>query len=78
MNIEKKVKATFKQLGLHIKKLREERGISIKEISDKTGIRKEYLEKIEQGNAYGVMLNTHLVKIAKELKVKLSELFDYE
>ena len=67
----------FKQLGRHIQNLREERNISIKELAEITGIRKEYLKKVEKGNAYGVMLNTHFVKIAKALKVNLSNFFDY-
>lgn len=78
MKISEKLKEAFKQLGRHIQKLREERSISIKELSNKTGIRKEYLKKIEDGKAYGVLLNKHLVKNAKAMRVKLSELFDYE
>lgn len=78
MNISEKIKAAFKQLGKHIQMLREERNISIKELSERTGIRKEYLKKIENGIAYGVILDKHLLKIAKELKVRLSELFDSE
>ncbi len=78
MHISEKIKTELKKLGQNIKYLRENRSISIKELSEKTEIRKEYLMKIENGNAYGVMLNTHLVKIAKAINVKLSELFDYE
>lgn len=78
MKTSKKEQESFKQLGRHIQKLREERGIGIKELSDKTGIRKGYLKKIENGNAYGVLLDTHLVKIAEAIGIKLSELLDYE
>lgn len=78
MKTSKKEQESFKQLGIHIQKLREERGIGIKELSDKTGIRKVYLKKIENGNAYGVLLDTHLVKIAEAIGIKLSELLDYE
>ena len=47
MNLNEKVKLAFKQLGKHIQTLREEKGMTIKEISEKTGIRKEYLRKLK-------------------------------
>ncbi len=78
MEISKKIKIAFKQLGQQIQNLREERCMDINELSKKTGIRKEYLNKIEKGVAYGVLLEKHLVKIAKALNVKLSELLDFE
>ena len=77
MKINEKVKESFKKLGLRIKQLREYRNIDINELSKKTGIRKEYLEQIENGTAYGVLIERHLVKIANAFKIKLSELFDY-
>ena len=67
----------FCKLGKHLQNLREERGITLKELSEKIGIRKEYLKRIENGNAYGVMLDTHLAKIAKVLKVSVSDLFNF-
>lgn len=78
MKISKQIKESFTKLGLHIKQLREDRSINIKELSIRTGIRKEYLKKIEKGTAYGVMIERHLVKIAKTFNIKLFELFDYE
>ena len=78
MNIEEKVKEKFKKLGIQIKKLREARNLTTKELSEKTGIRKEYLQKIENGTAYGIVINKHLQKIAKELNIKLYQLFDLE
>lgn len=78
MNMSKKVKNAFKKLGVHIQKLREERKISISELSQFTGIRIDYLKKIENGTAFGVMLERHLAKIAQALKIRLYELFDYE
>lgn len=77
MNLNEKVEQSFKKLGLRIKKLREEQNINIKDLSEKTGIRKEYLRKIENGNAYGATLERHLVKISKTLKVKLSDFFNF-
>jgi hypothetical protein len=44
MNMEEKVKEKFKKLGIQIKKLREARNLTTTELSEKTGIRKEYLQ----------------------------------
>lgn len=71
-------KQNFEKLGKHVQNLREERKISIEEMSYKTGIRKEYLRKIEKGTAYGVLLNKHLIKLAAALEVNLSKLFQDE
>lgn len=45
MNINEKVKQDFMLLGQNIRKLREERNLTIKETSQKTGIRPQYLQK---------------------------------
>jgi cytoskeletal protein RodZ len=78
MKIDEKAKQDFIKLGLQIKKLREERAITLKDLSAKTNIRKEYLQKIENGKAYGVLIDKHLLKIAIALKVHFAQLFDYE
>lgn len=78
MNIDKKLEKSLKQFGLHIKKLREKRCITLNELAEKTRIRKDYLQKIENGTAYGVKLENHLLKIAKVLKISLYELFNFE
>lgn len=52
--------------------------MTIKELSEKTGIRKEYLRKIENGKAYGVLFDKHLLKIAIALNTKISDLFDFD
>lgn len=75
--MKESVKQHLKNFGLHIKKLREEKRITILELSKKTGIRKEYLQKIEKGTAYGVLLNRHIFKIAKALEVTIFEIFEY-
>ena len=67
---------TCEKLGKRIQNLREEKQITIKEMSEQTGIRKEYLKKIEQGKAYGVALDKHLIKIANVLQIKMSVLLD--
>lgn len=78
MNINEKVKQDFMLLGQNIRKLREERNLTIKETSQKTGIRPQYLQKIEAGLAYGVMIEKHLVPLAKVFKIKFHELFDFK
>ena len=65
-------------LGNHIKKLRENLNITLKKLSEKTGIRISYLKKIEEGSAYGLLINRHLGMIAKALNVNMGELFNFE
>lgn len=77
MYSDEQFKESCCKLGNNIKKLREEKNITIREMSDKTGIRKEYLKKIESGEAYGVCLEKHMSAIAHALNVKLSELFNF-
>jgi len=77
MNIKESVKQDFILLGKHIKKLRESEGLSIKELSLKTGISTQYLQKIEKGVAYGLLFDRHLLKIATALNVKMQELFSF-
>ena len=60
MNIDEKIKQDFILLGQHIRKLREEKNLTIKELSQKTGIRPQYLQKIEAGLAYGLCLKNTL------------------
>lgn len=78
MYYDKRFSDMCKKLGLRIKYLREEQKITIKELSQKTKIRVEYLNKIEKGNAYGICINKHLLKIATGLKIKLSKLLDFD
>ena len=77
-----KINEYFKQklilLGLRIKQLREERNLTLKDVALKTGIRIQYLQKIEKGLAYGVLIDKHLLKIANALSVKLGELFAFQ
>ena len=78
MNINEELKQDFILLGKHIKNLREERSLTLKDVSLKTGIRVQYLDKIEKGIAYGVLIDKHLLKIAIILQVKMSELLNYK
>ena len=65
-----------KLLGKRINKLRKQQKISIEELSNRTGIRTVYLKKIENGEAFGVKIDSHLLKIAEKLNIKAHELFD--
>ena len=78
MEIEEKIKQELKKLGLRIKKLREEKNIKIEELSLMTGIRKEYLRKIEDGTASGVRMLRHLLKISEVLNIQISKLFIFD
>ena len=78
MNINEELKQDFILLGKHVKNMREERKLTLKDVSVKTGIRVQYLDKIEKGIAYGVLIDKHLLKIAIVLKVKMSELLNYK
>ena len=78
MKINPKIKQELLLLGQHIKKLRLERNLTILEVSRKTKIRKIYLEKIENGTAYGVQVYKHLLKIAIAFQIKFFDLFDYK
>ena len=78
MEITEEFKKDLILLGTHIEKLRKERKITIKEIAQRTGLRTQYIRKIEQGTAYGVLLDKHLAKISTALEIKMSVLFDFK
>lgn len=63
----------LKKLGQNIRIAREERNITIKELSEKTGIRAEYLKKIENGEAVRIKISK-LYQIAQAMKMKTSML----
>ena len=46
MNYDKSFIEVCRKLGENIQKCREEKGMTIKELAEKTGIRKEYIKKI--------------------------------
>lgn len=43
--------------GSNLKKIRENKNMSLKELSIKTQMRVEYLKKIENGTAYGLTIS---------------------
>ena len=58
------IRLKLKLLGRNIKELREKYNLSLGELSIKSGIRKQYLQKIENGVAYGFKIS-HLEKLTK-------------
>lgn len=62
----------YRIFGENIRKFREERNMTIEELSVITGIRKEYLKKIEAGKAYGLNSN-YIFIFAKAFKIKPHE-----
>lgn len=54
-----------------IRQKREEKGLTLNELSLKTGIRKIYLQKIEEGSAYGFTI-TKFFRIADALEIPAS------
>lgn len=65
--MEKKEKF-LKQIGENIKRVREQKEKTLEEISKRTGIRKQYLIRIEKGIAYGFSTK-HFLLISEALKV---------
>lgn len=59
----------LKTIGINIKNYRIKANMTIKELSIKSKIRKEYLYKIEQGKAYG-MHTGHLFAICEALQIE--------
>lgn len=68
-------KAFLEKLGKRIKYYRELKGITINQMSERTGIRKEYLRKIEDGKAPGAM-TSQIVRIALVLDVRMQQLVE--
>jgi len=67
--------AQRKQLGKTIKKIRNEKGMTQEDLAEYADVNVSYLAKIENG-----YVNTsvrYLIKIAKGLKTKVKELFEF-
>lgn len=75
MKKQERFYSLLKLIGKNISIIREFRKMSIGELSIQTGIRIEYLKKIEQGNAYRLNI-TKFFRIAKVLNVNGSCLVD--
>ena len=77
MEITERIKIELKKLGNNIQKIRKEQNITTEQLSELSGIKKELLEKIENGTAYNVKLNKYILKIAEALNITLYQIFDY-
>lgn len=62
-----------KALGKKIQRIRKKANLTQEELAEKVGISRAYMGYIEQGR-YSASLEV-IEKIAKQLKVKMSELF---
>lgn len=70
--MEEKVKKALKNFGKNIKNFREKRNMTIQELSELTGIRTQYLKRIELGTAKRLNAS-HIFIFAKALKIKPHE-----
>ena len=68
----------LRKIGKNIKKIRVKKGMTIKELSIKTGIKESYLIKIELGHAHGFRIENHAHKISHALNITLRELFTFK
>lgn len=71
-NTQKSYKATFAKLGPNIQRLRLRKGYTQKQLAYKLGITRVYMGYIEQGRENPSL--SLMVKIAKELGVKMNDL----
>lgn len=62
-----------KRLGARVRKLRKEAGLSQEEFGFRVGLHRTYIGSIERGEQNVSIDNIH--KIAKALRISLSELF---
>jgi transcriptional regulator with XRE-family HTH domain len=65
-----------KMIGKQIKTLRQTRGMSQEELSEKVSINSKYLSAIERGKANPTL--DIFIRLADALNVSLPDLFDYE
>lgn len=75
MSLTKKEKEYLIRLGSHIVTIRDEKGISQKELSDILDMDDGSLRRIESGRTNPT--TTTLLKLSKALDIELKELFDF-
>ena len=68
MKEEEKIINKLKHFGKKVNKIRTKKGLSIKELSEKTGIAEKYLIKIENGTAKRLNV-LQVIDIAKGLNI---------
>ena len=65
----------LKIFGENVRKQREKENLTLKELSEKTKIRKQYLQKIEDGKATGLTCY-FVIMLAQALNTKAYKLCD--
>lgn len=63
----------LKIFGENVRKQREKENLTLKDVAEKTKIREQYLQKIENGKATGIRFS-HIFIIAHALKTKAHKL----
>ena len=69
-------KRLLKKLGAHLKMMREERNLSLREMSYSCNIDNSKISKIEKGQVN--ITFTTLVQLAEALEVEATELLDFD
>lgn len=64
-----------KQFGNHLRKLRQNRGLTQEQLADKAGMHFTYIGQIERGVRNPSLINLH--KLAKALGIKGGELLPF-
>lgn len=73
--ISKKDESVLQKFGAHIKYLREQRGLSLRELSYACNIDNSKISKIEQGKVNVTVLT--LLELAAGLEISPTELLDF-
>ena len=63
----------LERVGAHIRALRQERGLGLEELADRSGLHRTHLWKIEKGQLNAGVIS--YVRLAIQLEVTLGELF---
>lgn len=64
----------FQKLGQRIENIRKEKGMTQEKLAEEAGLHRAYFWDIEQGRNISVKT---AYKIAKALKIRLNDLFDF-
>lgn len=62
-----------KTIGRNVNRIRTEQNLTLSALAEKSGIRKEYLTKIENGQAPNINLN-HIDRLCNTLKILIADL----
>ena len=77
MGYEKEYADFCKKLGMRIKNLREEKKLSLEELSLITNINIKKLKNLESGCSERIFFDKHLLKISNALNVDIGLLFEF-